>query len=245
MKALDLTNQRFGKLIARERAPKRNDKYTRWLCECDCGNWTEVRTDYLRSLHTTSCGCEKELHFSNQAEIGKKYGRLKVDHYDKLHGVYICECECGNIVPVKGYNLLNGNTQSCGCLKSKGEFKLNTLLTEMGISFQTQYFFKDCRFPHSDRLAYFDYAIFENNVLLGLIEYDGEQHRTGWGQKEDSLKEIQMRDKYKDYYCCVNNIPLIRIPSTDYSKINIQYLEKIIGEMKDGLDEEDTAAETM
>ena len=67
----------------------------------------------------------------------KKYGKLKVDHYDKLHGVYVCECECGNIITVKGYNLLNGNTQSCGCLKSKGEFKLNTLLTEMGVNFQS------------------------------------------------------------------------------------------------------------
>ena len=62
-KALDLTNQRFGKLIALERAPKRNDKNTRWKCQCDCGNITEVRTDYLRSGHTTSCGCEKQKHF--------------------------------------------------------------------------------------------------------------------------------------------------------------------------------------
>lgn len=32
MKALDLTGQRFGKLVALERAPKRNDRYTRWIC---------------------------------------------------------------------------------------------------------------------------------------------------------------------------------------------------------------------
>jgi hypothetical protein len=31
-KALDLTNQKFGKLVAIQRAPKRNDRYTRWIC---------------------------------------------------------------------------------------------------------------------------------------------------------------------------------------------------------------------
>lgn len=228
MKALDLTNQRFGKLIARARAPKRNDKYTRWICDCDCGNQVEVRTDYLRSSHTTSCGCEKALHFSNQVEIGKQYGKLTVKQYDGLRGVYICECDCHNIIPVKGYNLLNGNTQSCGCLKSKGELKINTLLKEMGVEFKTQYAFDDCRFPDTNRLAYFDYAIFFNDKLLGLIEYDGIQHQIGWGQNEASLNEIRARDKFKEYYCYLHNIPLIRIPHTDYPKIDIQYLETLI-----------------
>jgi len=44
-KALDLTGQRFGKLIAIKRAPSRNDRYTRWICQCDCGNKCEVKTD--------------------------------------------------------------------------------------------------------------------------------------------------------------------------------------------------------
>ena len=61
---LDLTNQQFGKLKVIKPAPKRNDRYTRWICECECGNIVEVRTDYLTSAHTTSCGCEKMKHFS-------------------------------------------------------------------------------------------------------------------------------------------------------------------------------------
>jgi hypothetical protein len=40
-KALDLTGQRFGKLVARRKAPSRSGK-TYWLCECDCGNWKEI-----------------------------------------------------------------------------------------------------------------------------------------------------------------------------------------------------------
>ena len=233
MKALDLTNQRFGKLVAKKRAPKRNDKYTRWICECDCGNKeVEVRTDYLRSLHTTSCGCEKAIHFGNQIDLHKKYGKLTIDHYDNLRGVYICRCDCGNMTVVKGYNLTNGNTQSCGCLKSKGELKINELLTQMQIEYKTQYSFDDCRFPDTQKLAYFDYAIFTNGKLQGLIEYDGSQHESGWGQQEQSLNEIRARDKYKEYYCYLHNIPLIRISYVDYNKINEKYLLNILEELR-------------
>ena len=66
LKALDLTNKRFGKLIAIQRAPKRKDKYIRWICNCDCGNIVEVRTDYLTSGHTISCGCEKKKWFKKK-----------------------------------------------------------------------------------------------------------------------------------------------------------------------------------
>lgn len=216
--------------MALEKAPKRNDKYTRWLCKCDCGNYTEVRTDYLRSGHTTSCGCEKQKHFAtNKNILNTKYGKLTPIEYNSLNGMYLCECDCGNITYVLGYNLTNGNTQSCGCLKSKGELKINSLLTSMNINFKTQYFFNDCRFPDTNRLAYFDYAIFnDDNSLKMLIEYDGTQHQYGWSQKEESLKKIQAKDKFKEYYCLNNGIKLIRIPAKDYDKLNEEYLNKII-----------------
>ncbi len=57
-KALDLTDQRFGKLVARRKAPSRNGK-TYWLCECDCGNWKEIQTSHLTNHKIQSCGCIK------------------------------------------------------------------------------------------------------------------------------------------------------------------------------------------
>ena len=85
----------------------------------------------------------------------------------------LCLCDCGNTTIVKTYNLINGNTQSCGCLKSKGELKINELLNQMLITYKTQYSFDTCRFPITNRLAYFDYAIFHNDKLICLMEYDG------------------------------------------------------------------------
>lgn len=74
----------------------------------------------------------------------------------------------------------------------------------------------------------FDFAIFENNQLKCLIEFDGRQHETGpegiW-TKNYSLEETQYRDKLKDEYCKEHNLKLIRIPYTDLKKINLQYLK--------------------
>lgn len=55
-KALDLTNQRFGKLLALEKAPSRSGK-TYWKCRCDCGTIKEVQTGHLKSGAIQSCGC--------------------------------------------------------------------------------------------------------------------------------------------------------------------------------------------
>lgn len=51
---------------------------------------------------------------------GKKFGRLTVkkqngrDKYGAI--LWECECDCGNIKTVRGIDLRNGGTKSCGCL---------------------------------------------------------------------------------------------------------------------------------
>lgn len=55
--------------------------------------------------------------------ISKKYGRLTVKEYagnDKWRAaMYLCECECGNKVTIRGEHLRSGHTESCGCLHSE------------------------------------------------------------------------------------------------------------------------------
>ncbi|RHO08431.1 AP2 domain-containing protein [Clostridium sp. AM22-11AC] len=55
-KMIDLTGQRFGRLVVIERAGSRGGKAT-WLCQCDCGNQTVVIGGILRRGLTKSCGC--------------------------------------------------------------------------------------------------------------------------------------------------------------------------------------------
>lgn len=54
---IDLTGERFGRLVALR--PSHADKRGEWLwlCRCDCGNEVIVRGAHLRSSATRSCGC--------------------------------------------------------------------------------------------------------------------------------------------------------------------------------------------
>lgn len=58
---IDLTGQRFGRLVVLRRAPNaaRNDSrvIVRWECVCDCGTARCVFATALRSGATRSCGC--------------------------------------------------------------------------------------------------------------------------------------------------------------------------------------------
>ena len=59
----DLVGQRFGYLTVLEDTGERqavgNGTTVIWLCQCDCGNLTQVTAGHLVSNHTTSCGCRK------------------------------------------------------------------------------------------------------------------------------------------------------------------------------------------
>lgn len=59
-KVRDLTGQRFGRLVALERAPNApGDPRARWLCQCDCGNKSLHNSRHLVSLSAQSCGCRQ------------------------------------------------------------------------------------------------------------------------------------------------------------------------------------------
>ena len=57
-KIIEITGQRFGKLVVLKRAISSKCSYL-WLCQCDCGNLTTVRGACLRTGRTRSCGCLK------------------------------------------------------------------------------------------------------------------------------------------------------------------------------------------
>lgn len=56
MKTIDITNNRYGKLVVLERTKKISGK-TVWKCQCDCGNITYVLTSNLTCNRIKSCGC--------------------------------------------------------------------------------------------------------------------------------------------------------------------------------------------
>lgn len=126
---------------------------------------------------------------------------------------WICRCNlCGSIKSIRGFSIRNGITKSCGCINSVGETIISQILTKHNIKFQREYSFNDLKYI--DKLR-FDFAIFDNNDnLLHLVEYDGDQHfithNSGWNNQEN-LKKIQIRDTLKNEYCKEKGIKLIRI----------------------------------
>lgn len=55
-KFIDLTGQRFGRLVVLSQSGSKNYNRT-WECLCDCKNICEATTAHLRNGNTRSCGC--------------------------------------------------------------------------------------------------------------------------------------------------------------------------------------------
>lgn len=102
---------------------------------------------------------------------------------------------------------------------SNGVKKIIQYLDAKNISYKKEFRFIDCR----DKLPLpFDFAIFKDNKIVNLIEYNGQQHyksvRRFGGKK--ALKKQQIHDLIKQDYCALNNLKLIVISFEDEDKIN-------------------------
>jgi hypothetical protein len=56
-KRIDITGQKFGRLLAVKFAGVSSDRALLWHCVCDCGKETITRSKLMRRGHTKSCGC--------------------------------------------------------------------------------------------------------------------------------------------------------------------------------------------
>lgn len=234
-KALELTGERFGRLVVLEKDLTLSGKGqgTFWKCKCDCGQ--EIVTS-AKSLTCgkgkKSCGCLKQESDRKPKGnviniIGKTFGHLTVldrngsDHRGEAIWKCRCDCEEQTIINVLGSNLRTGHTTSCGCdRRSKGEKTIIKILNENGLSYECE----KIMFKYSNGYnAKFDFYI-DNKYL---IEYDGETHFQanlhGWHTLEQ-LKKQQEKDAIKNQWCKNNNIPLIRIPYTHLNDLCIEDL---------------------
>lgn len=79
-KKLDLTGQRFGRLVVICKSGRNKFRNVMWLCKCDCGNEVTVTGNHLRSWNTTSCGCYNR-------ERSTTHGMNKTRLYNIWHSV--------------------------------------------------------------------------------------------------------------------------------------------------------------
>ena len=110
------------------------------ICKClNCGNEVEIPilklVDMKKSRKKTfTCekngciykkgkntgGIKKGTRFGNLI-VQKRTDNKVIQTKNSISSIptYICKCDCGNEVEIQGRYLLDGRTQSCGCLKEK------------------------------------------------------------------------------------------------------------------------------
>lgn len=223
------------------------NRQVQYLCRCSCGKELVVKAGALRTGNTKSCGCyNKELitkrNIANATpiEVGDIFGKLivlkdlgmrKQKSRDKNWRWSLCQCSCGSDpIEVPNNLLLTGHKKSCGCINSLGEEKIKQILIANNIQFIQEYSFDDLISPKGKKYR-FDFAIFKNNQLEYLLEFDGRQHYTGpeavWTSTR-SLEEIQQADQAKNNYCKEKGYTLKRIP---YYNISLISLDNILSDM--------------
>jgi len=78
---IDLTGQRFIRLLVIKRVE--NNEYGKpcWLCKCDCGNSKIVQGGHLRSGNTQSCGCLKKEQSRINGQLSRTHGLCHIPEY--------------------------------------------------------------------------------------------------------------------------------------------------------------------
>lgn len=207
---------------------------TGYKCECLlCG---DIRT-FRKSNVVNGPGC----HACSNTDGGRGYRKWKIgdtfgyitiigESETKRDGYAMGRCKCGTVREFFVKDLRTKEIMSCGCFnKSKGECLIEDIFIANDIEFEGQYYI-----PEFSKFAPFDFAIFKQGKLIGLLEYDGEQHFKAiehFGGEEKFLIQ-QERDQRKNTYCAEHNIHLERISYTDYKKIDLQYLISRFPELK-------------
>lgn len=80
MRKINLTGQRFGKLVVIKES-ENIGKNSTWLCKCDCGITKNILSYNLTSGKSKSCGCVRGLKL-------KKFATTHGESKTRLYGIY-------------------------------------------------------------------------------------------------------------------------------------------------------------
>lgn len=229
-----MIGQKFNKLTVLSRAEKRPElasRCIRYKCQCECGNIIEVDGNALKTGHTQSCGCLRKESTPFADITGKRFGRLTALYIvgsRNRRKLWHCRCDCGREIDVESSYLIDGSRISCGCVKSMPEVFIKDFLTKNNIPFIKEFSFSDLRGKRNP--LRFDFALFKEDKLLCLIEYQGQQHtdkNNPW-----HTEQLEDSDFRKKEYCKDKNISLFYLDKNsnieeELERICLQYGYKL------------------
>lgn len=124
-KKLDITNHKFGRLIAKKDVGRNKKGEVLWQCDCSCSGKKIVTGSHLRKGYVQSCGClQREYYDSSKKNMridltNKKFGKLTfikdVGKNKWGHRVWLCKCDCGNETTVTSSNYRKAQACSLNC----------------------------------------------------------------------------------------------------------------------------------
>lgn len=116
-----MIGKNFGKLkVISELEKRAKGGGKQYLCQCECGNTTIVRSDHLKSGHTTSCGCNKIMitsHRKSQSNLYRRWDKIKQRCYNKNNhayknyggrGIKMCDEWCDDFMNFYNWAINNG-----------------------------------------------------------------------------------------------------------------------------------------
>lgn len=125
---IDLTGQRFGRLLVLKKGKMASNGQTTWICKCDCGTIKQIRGVHLKSGKIISCGCYhleriKETKHTTHGKTGtriyniwclmkKRCGFEKSINYHNYgkRGIKVCDEWLNNFNAFYDWAMANGYT---------------------------------------------------------------------------------------------------------------------------------------
>lgn len=148
--------------------------------------------------------------------IDKRFGILTVLKFVKIdkgrNSMWLCKCDCGKEVIVRGSSLVCGNTKSCGCMRgcgSKHWLKYSVSKHGMaGTKFYKTYYKITARCNNKRNYSYKNYGGRGIKCLWSSFEefyndmYDSYlQHCEEFGESNTSIDRIDVNGDYSKENC--------------------------------------------
>lgn len=100
-KFIDLTGQKYGRLLVIDRAGLDKHGKITWLCRCECGKVTTISGNSLRTGNTKTCGCSRgKPHDAADSRLYNVWRAMKSRCYNENNdffndyggrGIEVCE----------------------------------------------------------------------------------------------------------------------------------------------------------
>ena len=125
----DIINHTFNMLTVTGLAGRRSSGEQLFYCDCSCGTKNHLAAKHqLITGGLKSCGC---LRKDQDNIIGNRYNKVIVISLNgRRRGaqLFLCRCNCGNIITTTKDKLLRGEVKSCGCLLKEIKDKYKDLI---------------------------------------------------------------------------------------------------------------------